>query len=298
MSLNSIEIFLKVVEKGSFSAAARAMQLPNSTVSVKVSQLEDSLGVSLLNRTTRKVSVTETGMQFYKRCVHAMDEINSAREEATHTTKEPSGNLRVTAALDFSQYIMPKLIKRFTDQYPKVTVELIASNQRLDLVAENIDVALRVGKMQDSTLISRRIGDRARVGLYASPDYLSKHKAPEHPRDLAEHEMIGFANRRDNPVELTSGRSKYTVNRRSRVSCDDPQVAKALLIEGMGIGLSTNFHVSTEVEKGILVPVLPDWTYLTVQMSLVYPQQRFLPLRVRRFIDVCAAEIKHVRFSN
>ena len=293
MYLNSIDFFIKVVEAGSFTGTAKALGVPNSTVSVRVSQLEESLGVTLLQRTTRRVAVTDVGMQFYKRCSQALQEIETAKEEAGHASLEPQGELRLTSSIDIGHSVMPPLIKRYMETFPKVSVELLVTNQRLDLIAENIDVAARIGNLQDSTLKARKLGETT-VGLYASAEFLKEHGAIDHPRDLEQHQFIGFRAFRDSPVKLYNQNSSFSFKAKAKIWCDDPQVLKAFVVASMGIGFLTHFHVSSELQRGDLVKVLPDWSIQNVTLSLVYPGQRFLSAKVRSFIDIATEEFARI----
>ena len=289
MFLNSIDIFLKVVEFTSFTQAARALGLPNSTVSLRVTQLEEALGVTLLHRTTRKVTVTDTGKAFYNRCVQAMGEIELAKDEASQASESPQGLLRVTAAIDLGHTILPPLIKRYTQECPNVTVQLICHNQVLDLIEENIDVAVRVGNLKDSTLKSRKLGESI-VSLYTSPDYIAKHGKVNSPEELHKHEFLAFSGLTHTILKNHKLKKEYNFKFTSKIMCDDPQAMKSFLTEGMGIGLHTSFHTAEDIKDGTLVKVLPDWIIDSAPMYCVYPGQRFLTKKLRLFIDMAVDE--------
>ena len=181
MHLKSIDIFVKVVQAESFTGAARALDIPNSTVSARISLLEESLGVTLLNRTTRRVSVTKAGRKFYEGCFQAMEVLELAKNEITQSNIESQGLLRVTSTVDLGQSVLPSLIKRFSTAFPKVELELILTNERLDLVSNNIDVAIRIGKPADSSLKLRKLAE-TNVGAFASPAYIEKNGSLSQPQ--------------------------------------------------------------------------------------------------------------------
>jgi DNA-binding transcriptional LysR family regulator len=295
MSLKSIDIFLKVVQTGNFNKAAAALKLPNSTVSVRVAELEKSLGVTLLHRTTRKVSVTDEGSSFYKRCVHAMEEIELAKLEAGQSSVEPQGLLRITSAIDIAQGILPILINKYLARYPKMNVEIIATNKRLDLIEENIDVAARIGELEDSTMKAKKLGE-TKIRLYATPRYLEENGTPKHPKDLTNHDFIGFNAFKGAVIKIRHKDKSYSLKLDSRITADDPQVIKMFLLQHIGFGFSTNFHVSNELEAGELVPILSDWHYRNAALSLVYPGQKFVPKRVKAFLDIAGDEFKNLNY--
>ncbi|SMF47673.1 LysR family transcriptional regulator [Pseudobacteriovorax antillogorgiicola] len=289
MQLKSIDIFVKVVQAESFTGAAKALDIPNSTVSARISQLEESLGVTLLNRTTRRVSVTEAGQKFYEGCFQAMEVIELAKNEITQSNTESQGLLRVTSTVDLGQSVLPSLIRRFSTAFPKVELELILTNERLDLVSHNIDIAIRIGKLADSSLKLRKLAE-AKVGAFASPEYIDKHGSPTHPKELSQHTIIGFKPVKNRKATFKKGKSTHSQKINSHIWCDDPHVVKALVMEGLGMGFLGGFHVSSEVKRGSLIPILPDWTADKVALSLVYVEKKFLPVRLRNFIDFAAEE--------
>ena len=222
-----------------------------------------------------------------------MEEIELAKNEAGQSAVQPMGHLRVTAPVDFGHSMMPHLIERYIQANKDVTVDLIATNQKLDLVAENIDIALRIGNLEDSTLIMRKLG-KTTVSLFASPSYIHKYGQPNHPREIENHVMIGFIGFKNSSITLHNQRKTASIKMNSRVWCDDPQAAKAFVVSGSGIGLLTSLHVTNEIKNGLLKPILPDWNMQSVTLCLVYPRQRFLPLRVRRFIDIAIEECSKI----
>ena len=186
MDLNEIVIFIKVAQLGSFIRASESLGLPKSTVSTKVSQLEKRLGVSLIHRTTRKINLTQIGKQFYERCAENIQNLKSAEEEITFLKTVPTGKIKISAPIFLGGYFLPEILKNFKKDYPDVSVELILTDRTVDLIGEGVDVAIRAGALQDSVLISKKIG-ATYFSLYASPGYLKKHNKiilPNSPNSL------------------------------------------------------------------------------------------------------------------
>lgn len=257
MDLDAICVFVRVVEAGSFSAAARRMGMPKATVSAKVARLERRLGLSLLQRTTRKVRVTEAGEEYFHHCAEAVREVEIAEAALQSAAGKPSGVLKVTAPVDFGHTLLPRIVHAYAAKYPDVSVELIVTNRIVDLMGEGVDLAIRPAQvMKDSSLIARRFHDLS-SNLWASPDYLHRLGAPTHPRDLRKATFVEFRPR--NSVVLTNGKADVEVATTGRIRADDFETIKALLLLGEGIAWMPDFLVADAVEAGTLVPVLSQW---------------------------------------
>ncbi|MGE5217169.1 MAG: LysR substrate-binding domain-containing protein [Chloroflexota bacterium] len=283
MELDGIEIFVKVVQAGSFSGAAKKLGMPNSTVSAKVSALEKRLGVSLLQRTTRKLHVTQAGEKYFQRCILALEQLQAAETELTSAQQEPRGCLRLTAPVELGHSLLAALVRNFLGRHPKIEVDLIITNRVVDLIGEGIDVAIRAGKLADSRLIAKRfaLGD---FGLWASPAYIRKHGAPSHPKELAEHNILRFFLFKGNRLELTNGSENAQAAITGRVRADDFETLKAFALLGEGIAYMPAFLCAEETQGNRLQRILPKWHGPAVSFSFVYPAQRFVPLKVRAFI--------------
>ncbi|HEX2199013.1 MAG TPA: LysR family transcriptional regulator [Burkholderiales bacterium] len=279
MDLDGIAVFVKVVQAGSFSAAARLLGIPNTTVSAKVARLEKRLGVTLIQRTTRKLHVTPAGRAYFERCVQGLGEIESAEAEIT-LSAEPRGLLRITAPGDVAHGLLPGFVARFLERYPRTQVELIIANRMVDLLAEGVHLAVRAGALRDSSLVARRFV-AYRGGLWASAAYLKEHGTPNTPRDLEAHECIVFPKRSGQPTRLTDGRAHADVVLKTRLAVDDLETLRQFAVQGKGIGMLIDYLAR---EAG-LVPVLPKWSWASGALSFVYPGQRFVPANVRAFID-------------
>jgi len=291
VDLDGIEVFVKVLESGSFSRAARLLGMPNSTVSAKVSALEKRLGVTLLQRTTRKLRATPAGETYFQQCVLALERLQAAESELTSAQREPQGLLRVTAPADIGHSLLATLVRGFLQRYPKAEVELVVTNRVLDLIAEGVDLAIRAGALADSGLIAKRFSV-GHFGLWASPAYLKKRGTPSHPRDLAPQECLRFSLFKDNRVQLTNGKERARVVTSGRLRADDFETLKAFALLGEGIAYLPSFLCVEEAGQKRLQRILPEWRGDAVTFSFVYPAQRFVAPKVRAFIAVAEELLK------
>lgn len=278
MSLDDIAVFVEVVDAGSFTKAAKRLGIPLSTASAKVARLEETLGATLLQRTTRQVQVTETGQLYYAHCLRALDALTEAEQVINSTTDEPRGQLRITTPVDVAQFVMADVVDSFVTAYPEVSVELVVTNRKVDLIAEGVDLAVRVGPLEDSNLIARKFIS-SQIGLFASQDYLDRKGTPTTASDLKDHTMVRMM--------LDRGRNRYldmffgqlNLAETARVTADDISTIRAFIQAGIGIGLVPSFASSG------LVQVLPQLTTEPSIAYLVYPEQRFVPPKIRAFIN-------------
>jgi DNA-binding transcriptional LysR family regulator len=291
MDLDGIEVFVKVVEAGSFSQAAKLLGIPNSTVSAKLSALEKRLGVTLLQRTTRKLRATQAGEIYFQQCVQALERLQAAENELTSGQQEPRGLLRLTATVDVGHTLLPTLVRALLQKHPKLEVELIVTNRMLDLVAEGIDLAIRAGDLPDSRLIARRFSV-GHFGLWASPAYLKKRGTPSHPKDLAPEECLQFSFFKKNRLDLIRGKERVAVATAGRLRADDFEALKAFAVLGEGIVCLPSYMCAEEVEQNRLQRVLPDWHGSHITFSLVYPAQKFVSSKVRAFITMAEELLK------
>jgi DNA-binding transcriptional LysR family regulator len=295
MDLDGIAIFVKVMQAGSFSQAAKLLGMPNSTVSAKVSALEKRLGVTLLQRTTRKLRATQVGEAYFRRCVQALEKLQAAENELETARGEPKGLLRLTAPVEVGHNLLPVLVHAFIKKYPQMTVEVMVTNRVLDLVAEGIDLAIRAGDLKDSGLIAKRFV-LGQFTLWASPSYLAKHPAPHHPKDLAAHDYLEFLPFKSKRLDLTNGREKISLALTGRVAADDFETLRSLVVLGDGVAFLPGFLCAEEAKQNKLVRVLPQWHGGGSPISLVYPAQQFVAPKVRAFIAVAEDLWKHENF--
>ena len=257
MSLDDIAVFVKVVETGSFSAAARRLGSPKATVSAKVARLEKRLGLSLIQRTTRKLRVTDAGQQYFRHCAAAIREVEVAEAALQSTSGKPSGVLKVTAPVDLGHTLLPRLVHAYAAKYPDVSIELLVTNRVIDLVGEGIDLAIRPGQtLKDSSLIAQRFFEME-TNLWASPHYLQRLGGLNHPRDLQRARLLGFSAR--SSVVLTNGKSDVEVTLAGQIRADDFETIKGLVLLGEGIAWLPDFLAEDAARAGTLVPAVSQW---------------------------------------
>lgn len=287
--LNDALIFAKVVEQGSFSAAAKQLRLGKTTVSRKVQDLERHLGARLLNRTTRNLSLTEAGAIYFDYCNRIARDLGEAEKAVHHLEESPRGWLRVTAPFTLCTEFTSVLIRDFRQLHPQVRIELVLSNERLDLVANQIDVALRVGPLPDSSLVARPLA-RFRSFVYAGESYLARHGEPRTPSDLASHPILAKAmdQRGQRYVwQLRNSASQETVE----VEVDpvaianDPFALRGMLEDGQGIMLANEFIVCLGAEATRPRRILEGWEGPEVELNAVFPGGRLISPKVRTFVD-------------
>ena len=283
MDLDGIAVFVKVVQAGSFSQAAKLLNMPNSTVSAKVAALEKRLGVTLLQRTTRRLHLTEPGAGYFRRCLQALEGLQAAESELESERSETKGVLRLTAPVELGRSALPPVLDVLMKRHPAIEIDLIITNRLVDLVAENIDVAVRAGPLKDSGLIAKRFV-LGQFGLWASPSYLKNNSVPRNPDELKEHDCLRFAPFTGRKLQLTNGRERAQIALAGRITADDFEALRALAVLGWGIALLPSFLCAEEVKERKLVSVLPNWRGDSVTISVVYPAQRFVSPKIRAFI--------------
>jgi DNA-binding transcriptional LysR family regulator len=285
---NDLLLFARIVEAGSFSMAAQRLDLPKSTVSRRIALLESRVGERLLQRTTRRLMLTEFGASLLEHARKVAEEVEAAGALAQHRQAAPSGKLRVSVPNDFANIGMTELIPRFCERYPAVSLELDLSPRRVDLVAENFDVAIRMGDLpEDSTLAARRIAVE-RFGLYAAPRYIAQRGLPEHPDDLVDHDLLCILRRSGGPMPwvLTRGKVKWERELRARLTANSPELLARIAHGGAGIAASSELFVADYVKRGELVRVLPEWDLPPSTGWAVFPGRRLMPAKTRVFLDM------------
>jgi DNA-binding transcriptional LysR family regulator len=291
VDLDGIEVFVKVIEAGSFSRAAKLLGMPNSTVSAKVSALEKRLGVTLLQRTTRKLRATKVGQTYFQQCLQALERLQDAENELTSGQREPRGLLRLTATVDVGHSLLPTLVRALLRKHPEMEVELIITNRMLDLIAEGIDLAIRAGTLSDSRLIAKRfsVGD---FGLWASPAYVQRMGALSHPKQVPPADCLRFSLFKENRIELTNSKERVGLIPAGRLCADDFEALKAFALLGDGIVYLPGYMCAEEVKQSRLQRMLPDWHGNNITFSLVYPAQKFVSPKVRAFIAIAEEFLK------
>lgn len=289
LDLNDIAVFVRVAQLGSFSRAAQALGMPVSTVSRRVTALEEALGVTLLQRSTRKLSLTAQGRAYLEQCSEPLDELHDAERALTQTQREPEGLLRISVPVILGQAPFFEFVSGFMRAYPRVRVDLHITNAFLDLIGENIDVAIRYGDLHDSSLVARPIGTSVRY-VVATPGFLEGRKLPQVPADLAGFECV-MINARNNQAEwlLARGRRSERVHVTGPLSSRDFNSVSAFVYRGHGVGFLPTAYCDEKLASGELVRLLPDWASPEFPVHAVYPTRRFMPQRLQAFLDALAA---------
>lgn len=291
-TLTLMETFAVVVEAGSFTAAAERLGLSKSFVSKQVSLLEQDLGARLLYRTTRKLSLSEEGSQFYNHCKLIMAEAENARAEIMDSQSAPRGKIRITVPQSLIISGVSQLLIQFQHKYPDIDLNVIASGRVEDLVDEGIDIALRVGQLEDSSLISRRLAD-CTFQVAASPQYIEKWGEPSQPADLTQHNCLVYGDSRSNhgwPFRTPSDES-ITVKVKGSLTSNDGALIVDGMLNSLGIGFGPSFLFKRHVEEGALQLLLTRYYQQQTSISALYPLSRNLPRRVRVLIDFLAEHL-------
>lgn len=287
--LTGMAVFAAVVEAGSLSAAARTLGVAKSSVSKQISRLEDELGVRLLNRTTRRLSLTEAGTAFYQGCRRVVAEAEAARQTVTHLAAAPRGTLKVNAPMSFGFRHVGPWLPDFMARYPELAVELVLNDRVVDLVEEGFDLGIRIATLADSSLIARRLAPSRRV-LCAAPAYLERHGVPLSIEDLRDHECLLYSYQTSGDIWRLSGpggERALAVRGRLRVNNGDALLAAA--VGGLGITLLPSFICSEALRAREVVQVLPEWNETAASaIHAVFPANRNLSPKVRVFVDYLA----------
>lgn len=285
---NDLVLFAHIVEHGSFSLAALRLGMPKSTLSRRVSGLEQALGERLLLRTTRKLTLTEFGHAVLAHARQIDDELGAAAALAEYRQSRPSGRLRVSMPSDFANVVLVDLLAAFAALHPEVTLDIDLSARRVDLIGENFDLALRMGDLpDDANLAARPIGVFP-AGLYAAPDYLREHGAPRNPEDLQTHSMLCLAVRSGEATgwHLRCGEQEHYIEPRARFMANSPELLIRLARAGSGIAAAPEQYANAFCARGELTRILPDWCLPSVNGWAVFPGRRLMPAKTRAFIDM------------
>lgn len=298
MDLEGVEVFVKVVETGSFTDAGRGLNLPKSTVSRRISRLEESLGVRLLQRTTRQIGLTEAGQHYYDQVAPAIAAVKSANVEVGDLHKNPTGTVRVTAPFNFGASFLGQIATGFCRTYPEIDLDVSLSDRLVDLISDGFDLAFRGGRLEDSSLVARPLG-RGKNWLVASPDYAAREGLPSGPEDLEARDCVLFRGHEGVArwaLEGPEGETR-TVSVSGRVNGDEYGFVRGAVKAGAGIGCLPWLLISQDLAAGSLVQVLAGWGEPGGQMHLVYPSARHLPQRVALFRDYVLEWVKDPPWS-
>lgn len=289
--LHSMSVFRRVVENGSFSAVARETGLSQPTVSKHIAALEQRLGTKLLSRSTRQIKLTDAGSRYYEQCVRIVDELAEVEAGLVQEQSQLTGMLRINSPVTFGRmHLVPHLWK-FMRQFPELEVDLMMDDHYVDLVKEGVDVAIRLGPLPDANFIARKIGDNKRVTV-ASPAYLKSWGAPNTMQELSEHDCVVYSLlTTQSEWHFTGPKGKEKINVSGRFSTNSPAVMREAVVAGMGIGVTPIWLVEDLLKQGKLKTILNDYTPVPFEIHAIYPERRFVPAKVYRFIEYLQAEL-------
>lgn len=298
--LNDILVFLKVAECGSFTRAGQALRLPKTTVSRKVRELEQRLGVQLLHRTTRRLGLTEAGAVYVARCSHIPATLRDAEAAVSQVQGQPGGILRITCPYSLAVNLVSPLLAEFRTLYPQIQLDLVLTHRTLDLIQEKVDIALRMGNLPDSSMLARRLAVFPNR-VYASRTYLDRFGEPAHPRELREHRALVTRVARSGagyawPMGQGGKLERFEVH--PVIEADDPEVLKAPLAAGAGLMMATDLIMHNLVGKGLVQPILDGWLGRCPALHAVFPQGLVQPPKLRVFVDFLVAKLDTMNVSH
>lgn len=287
----AIEVFVRVVDLGSFTRAAETLSIPKATVSTLLQELESRLGVRLLNRTTRRVGLTADGAAYYERCVRILDDLREADTAVSAQHGQPEGRLKVDMPTSLARLLMRQHIPDLLARYPGLQLELGCSDRLINMVNEGVDCVLRVGELRDATLVARRVGE-LRMVTVAAPSYLARHGEPRHPQDLmqAPHRCVHYfvASGKHGPLDFQRGEEKLSILTHGALAVNDSNAYWDACAAGLGIGQLPQPVLNAPGHETELVPVLADWCAGVMPVHVVFPSNRHLSTRVQAFVEWAA----------
>ena len=289
--IQALRIFVRVVEAGTFTRAADSLNLPKATVTKHVQALEERLRVKLLNRTTRRVTVTPDGAAYYDRTVRLLTDLDDIEASMTNARANPRGRLRIDVGTSVAQLLIIPHLAEFHARYPDIQVDLGVSDRTVDLIGDNVDCVIRGGELSDQSLVARRIGNLEFITA-AAPAYLERKGTPTHPLEIEEKHasVIYFSPQsgRHYPLEFRRGDESIDVTGPYQLSVNESNAYVTSIVAGLGIGQITSWQAQRYLASGALVQLLPDWTQPLLPVYVVYPPNRHLSAKVRAFVDWAA----------
>ena len=289
--IQAMRLFARVVEAGTFTRAADSLQLPKGTVTKHVQALEARLRVKLLNRTTRRVTVTADGAAYYDRVVRLLDDFDDMEASLSQARAAPRGRLRVDVGTSMARLLIIPRLAEFQARYPDIQIDLGVSDRTVDLIGDNVDCVIRGGELSEQSLVARRIGNLEFVTV-AAPGYLAQYGTPQHPLDLENGHLnvIYFSpvSMRRYPLEFHRGGEVLEIGSPAQLAVNEANAYVAAIVAGRGVGQITTFQAQSHLDSGELVQLLPDWTQPLLPVYVVYPPNRHLSAKVRAFVDWAA----------
>lgn len=293
-----MQVFCAVVDKGSFVGAVDALEMSKAAVSRHVNALEERLGVRLLQRTTRRLSLTEEGRVFYQQAREVLALMGEAENAVSSGNHEPAGVLRVNAPVSFGVLHLAPLWTAFLEQNPKIELDISLNDRQVDLVEEGYDVAVRIARLKSSSLVGRRFAS-TRMRLCAAPSYIKSHAPVEVPQDLTEHRVIAYSNfSSGNEWSFNGPDGEHKVNTRSVIRCNNGDTCRSIALTAGGILLQPSFMVSEDLRRGDLVELLPEYRSVELGIYAVYPTRKHLASKVRAFINFLVEQFEQVDWES
>lgn len=290
-TFSTIPIFVAVVECGSFSLAAEKLGVTKSAISKRVTQLEDELGIRLLNRTTRKLSLTEAGKRYYDHVSQALALAQQGMDAVTELQGEPKGKLKITAPMSFGVLYIAPIIAEFLEQFPKVTIDLQLEDQMVDLIEGEFDLAIRIGNLPISNLVAKRLVNCKSV-LCASPEYIKRNGSPQKPSDLIGHNCLVYSYfRGGSEWAFEQQHNEFKVIPKGNFIVNNSEAIRRALIEGLGVGQLPTFLVSKDILSGKLQPIMTPYSLPEHAIYAVFPERKHLPHKVRAFMEFVADKL-------
>ncbi|MEJ5029360.1 LysR family transcriptional regulator [Comamonas sp. MYb69] len=286
--IQAMRVFARVVESGTFTLAASSLQLPKASVTKHVQALEDRLRVKLLNRTTRRVTVTTDGAAYYDRAVRLLSDFDELEASMSQVRATPRGRLRVDVGTSIARLLIIPQLASFQARYPDIQIDLGVTDRTVDLIADNVDCVIRGGELRDQSLVARRVGN-LEFSTVASPAYLQQHGTPQHPRDLesGHNSVIYFSpvTQRRYPLEFQHNGEVIEMTNPSTLAVNEANAYTTSLLSGQGVGQITSYQAREYLKSGELVQILPEWTQPLLPVYVVYPPNSHLSAKVRAFVD-------------
>ncbi len=287
-----MQTFVRVVKTGSLSAAAERMDIAKSAVSRRLSDLEARLGVQLLTRTTRRLNLTENGRQFYQRCLTILADLEETEQTITSGDIALSGTMRIAAPLSFGITHLSPLLNAFLQLHPQLKLDLDLNDRTLNFMEEDVDLAIRIGRLTDSSLVARKLAETPFI-VCASPTYLAIYGEPMHPQELEQHQGLSYSYAETQNWYFTrDDKTETTIRMNYRMRANNGDVLLKAAIDGLGIIMTPSFIGSAAVKQGQLIPILTDYTLAAGTIYAVYQKQRYLPQRIRVLIDYLVEQFK------
>ena len=292
--IQAMRAFTRVVETGNFTKAADSLSMPKASITKQVQALESRLQVRLLNRTTRRVTVTADGAAYYERASRLLSDLDDMEASMTNARSTPRGRLRVDIGSSIASLVIIPALREFHDRYPDIQLDLGVGDRSVDLIGENVDCVIRGCELTEQFLVARRIGSIKFINV-ASPEYIRRHGVPTHPGELEDerHRVVHYLSSRTGrpfPMDFVRGEEKIELTVRYQLATNEANAHAAAVLAGLGISQMATFSAAPHIASGALVEVMTDWSTAPFPFHVVYPPNRHLSAKVRAFVD-WAAEV-------